>query len=308
MIKFMLEYFLVKKNALLRVMKLFFPKLKLRSEVSKIPPVVLSSDSLEVVAIFCGRKELYEAFACLHSFYYFSKTRYHLMWFDDGTLTQKDISEIKERFVNCSVIESKDADTEVEEWLNAGDMRRISELRNSLIFGKRLTSIFYYLSGKRVLQLDSDVLFLKRPEYLLEKMEEFGKECFQWHYNVDVRTSYCASIEEIQRSTGIDVMEGFNAGVVVFSPHRDDLLFLEEVSRTLIVKDVFFWEQTLFAIMAKSRNAIPLPDEYEVHFRNSSSRDYNLDMCSRHYCSDARPYFYSHFNGSISGIIKKNGS
>lgn len=297
------EYLTVKRNLLVRNVSLIIPKHLLQKNVRRISPVVLQKDSDSVIAVFSGTKDLYEAFVCLHSFYHYSEEKYTLYWFDDGTLTTTEILAIEKRFINCRVISERAAREDVVRWLESYAFSGLLKLRSSLVFGRRLTNMFYYLAGKNVLQLDSDVMFLNTPTELLKAMSaDSGHK--DWLYNVDARTSYCTSLDKVREITGVDVMEGFNAGLVSYRPSRSDFKRLEELSMVLPVDELFFWEQTLFAVLAAEKGAMPLSSDYEVHFRHTGNqKDKVFEVACRHYCSDSRRYFYKHFNERQFSII-----
>lgn len=281
------------------------PKRQLKELVRSLDPVVLEKDSAVVLAMFCGKGEFYEGLACLYSFYRFTDHKYPLYWFDDGTMTETEISILRSGFVNSHFISLAATEGTVGKWLETEGLSSISRMRKDLIFGKRMTNILYTLSGKFVLQLDSDVLFLNEPTLLLQEMRSAATTgSAGWYYNVDVRPSYCTTDENIGAIIGEQVVPSFNAGVVFFRANPDDLRYLETVNaQGLVVNDIFFWEQTLFAILATRYHARPLPDDYEVHFKHTGSNTGRyLSVASRHYCSDSRRYLYDHFS---SHVIKR---
>lgn len=274
-----------------------WPKYLLKRKIKSLPPLRLEEECEIVVAIFCGKEQVAEGLASCYSFYKLTDKRYPLYWFDDGTLCKNQMNEIKSIFPNAQIIVSTKSDVEVGEWLRKNDCFHLAELRKSQVFGKRLTDINFYLNGKAVLLLDSDVLFLQSPVLLLNNLRHFEEtnNC-KWVYNVDVRESYCTTIGNINEASGLSVVRDFNAGLFFFKTSLDNLVYLESIcANGLSVEKLYYWEQTLFAILATKHKADPLPGNYDVHFRLTGNSVKRMNAVSRHYCSDARPFFYKDF-------------
>ena len=289
----------IKSRMILKSMRLLLPKQRLKSKVKRLAPVTLENDGKVTVSIFCGRGELYEGVASLYSFYYFSDKKYPLHWHEDGTLSASDISYLNRVFPNIKIIRRADADVMSGNLMASHSFHFMPILRSTLIFGVRLVDINYYADGKWVLQLDSDVLFLEKPTMLLENMQRADKEGnANWMYNKDIRSCYCTSSENIYEVIKAPVIEQFNSGVTFYKAAKDNIGYLESVCAAGLPNDgYYYWEQTLFAILMTRYKALPLPDNYDVHYRFSGSPGpASLKVVSRHYCGNARDYFYRDFD------------
>lgn len=289
-----------------RKLKRIYPKIILKQRVQQLKPISLESNSNINVVMFCGKREFYEGIASLYSFYKLSSKKYSLFWFDDGTLTEVKVNALKCIFPNSTIIRSSKADKEVTDWLSSNNLSALLQLRRELIFGRRLTDIFYYLNGKSVLLLDSDVLFLRRPDFLLYNLEKFESNAIcNWLYNLDIRQSYCTSVSNINKLITGHIVKKFNTGLFFFEAKISDLFYLEKVNKSgLMIEDLYYWEQTLFAILATKHKAKPLPENYDVHFRHSGKDKSPNNVICRHYCSDSRSYFYRDFNGYLFEKVK----
>jgi len=298
----LVQFFSIKFNASLREFIKFYPKKRLKQLVRQIKYIEIEKDNKVAIAMFCGSKELYEGIASLLSFYYFSDIKYPLYWFDDGTLSKNQIKIIYSKFTNATVISHHEGDKDVVDWLKANSLNSLLNIRKNLIFGRRLTDINFFLHEKHVLLLDSDVLFLNYPEVLLTGLADVAKGFSpKWLYNIDVRESYCTSTENIKASTGIDIIRDFNTGLFFFESSRQNLFQMEKINQSgLLVDHIYYWEQTLFALLTTLHSGIPLPEDYDVHYRYAQKTDPKyLNAKSRHYCSDSRISFYYDFENYL---------
>lgn len=288
-----------KRNIMRKTLALRKPKRVLKRNVLTLAPIHLENKSKVKVTIFCGKRDIYEGIASLYSFYFFSDKKYSLVWHEDGSLTDDDINTLQRIFNNIKIVFRKEADSTMVSWLNSNNYEYMQQLRSSLIFGVRLVDINYFSTGSYVLQMDSDVLFLNKPTALLEQMAmaEKSREA-SWLYNVDIKSSYCTSTENIVSIINEQPIDRFNAGLTFFKANQNNIGYFEEVCRKGLKVDIhYYWEQTLFSLLMKNQKAKALPDSYDVLYRYSKapgveSRNAN----SRHYVDAARPHFYSDFN------------
>jgi hypothetical protein len=296
------DFINVKANSFIRALKKAYPKKKLKWSINSLKPIELLNDSNVAIAILCGNKELYEGIASLFSFYHFSHVKYPLYWFDDGSLSKYNKDIICNKFINSNIIDYNQANSQVIPWLKNNSLHSLVELREKLIFGRRLTDINFFLDSKNVLLIDSDVLFLNNPEILVDILTEAShKGSSKWIYNIDVRESYCTTIDNIKRTTGIDIARSFNAGLFFFKSSKQNLFKLEEINRMgLPIEKIYYWEQTLFALLTTINTGVPLPEDYDVHYRYSKKGEEKYFTAkSRHYCSDSRINFYHDFENYL---------
>jgi hypothetical protein len=167
----------------------------------------------------------------------------------------------------------------------------LRHIRDNLIFGPRLIDIHIFACNYRILQLDTDVLFLNKPYFLLNILLSTGKK---FYFNLDIKNSYSGTINEIKLSTNIDILDRFNGGLSVFEAESSVLKFYADmINKNVPNYDFYYWEQTLFSLMMSDKNAMPLPDDYDVHYRFKNYNDLNVP--SRHYCGDSRVNYYKDY-------------
>lgn len=273
--------------------KLFVPRLVFRIKLKNFNFQYLSIEEAVVIYMMCGKSTKYEAIAT-----YFSIQRFHTKYFnviilDDGTLNKSDEIQLRKYIKFMTLIFKQNADQLFDQFIIENPhLSNLSEMRNSFIFGPRLIDIHLVATQKRVLQLDTDVLFLDRPTFLLESLL-FSS--LPYLFNLDVKNSYSGELNEIYKSSKMTILERFNGGLSIYKSDTEELKFYSDMINLNVPKRaLYYWEQTLFALMMTKNKAVPLPAEYDLHYR---FKGYNsLDVISRHYCGDSRiNYYFDYF-------------
>lgn len=287
--------------------RFFNYKYRLSLDLKELQTFKLEKDSSIVIAILCGKKTVDEAIATLYSFYSNTDRRYSLAIFDDGTLTFDCCNKIHYYFKNSYSLLRKEADEKVLSFLDKEHLLKIKELRHNLVFASRLTDINFFMNGKIVIQLDSDVLFFNEPSEILQIVEGNCGEQKYFSYNKDIMSSYCGNIEAIYKATGIKITPNFNAGLCTYIASVKNLYFFEEkLAEGLPVKNLYYAEQTLLALLMTVREANPLPPVYDLGFQIYRPFEENvLKVKSRHYCGYTRPFFYPHFHTLKQSKVSK---
>ena len=231
----------------------------------KTDPVPVDAEGPVEVHYQVCHHHLIMAIAAAKSFYRFSPERFPLVIHEDGSLTDADTALIRDQFPGAHIHSRADADRDVGEELERRGAKRCLSLRKSLVFAIRLFNVIVLAPGKRVLQLDPDVIFLRRPEELISAMV-CGEEAWRERYLLDVRPAYTWSLDQVLQHTGIHMEPQFNAGLVLM--RRDaDSVDLYERCLEMPVDDLYYLEQTLSAIDSSRRGASPLPPEYDAWSR-----------------------------------------
>jgi len=187
---------------------------------------------------------------------------------DDGSLNSKDKAILQNQFRGCRLVERRESDRYYQ--AVAGQYPHLVRSREKHVMLLKLADLHVYSDKQRILYVDSDILFLKRPEFLLEKLQENGGANY---FNRDVGSVYIASLETLQNMTGVMPLPRLNAGLSVLN--RDDIS-LDKINQVLSKLDFKLrsdWigydhmiEQTCVAVLAvaSSGGACHLPVEYDV--------------------------------------------
>jgi hypothetical protein len=206
---------------------------------------------------------------------------------DDGSLTMADKHLLLSQFPGCFLICRSEADT----FFERPDLKIIGRARKKSALLLKLADLHVFARRNRILYVDSDILFFKRPDALLRAIENENGS----HFTKDIKTAYIAPIEILERLTGVRPLDRINSGIFVLS--RSDIT-LDKIVQMLpkIDREVrddwtsynHLVEQTLFAILATAGESgvTHLPAEYDLCLE----RGLREAVC-RHYVGVIREFF-----------------
>jgi hypothetical protein len=271
---------------------LFLPKLYFRIRLKHIDFNLTEVVENQLIYMLCGKSSFNEAIATYISIQRFHHQYFKVIILDDGSLTKKNELKLHGAIKFLKIIKKNYADLLFDEFIKENpELINLKEIRDKLIFGPRLIDIHLIASHKKILQLDTDVLFLNKPYFLLDVFFSQKKEFF---YNEDIKSSYSGSIPEIKIASGIQILPCVNAGLSLYESNILNLKFYSEMIKKNIPNyNFYYWEQTLFSLMMSIHSAKSLPNEYDLEFRFKGFND--IEVPSRHYCGGSRIFYYLDF-------------
>lgn len=256
----------------------------IRPKILDTPPIVANDTSCCEIHVLVSSEDLLNLLWTLKSFYYYSKRQYALCIHDDGSLTESDCLILKQHFPLVRIINRLSADRHILSILSS--LPCCLEFRKNNLFAPRIFDFPIYSKAKRILQIDSDILFFSEPNSILERIENphYCLNCF----NRDLVSAYTISPELLNRYFNLNIIEKLNAGLGLIHTDSLNLSWIEEF---LSLPDIIghFWriEQTLFALCSSRFGVELLPSEYDVRL------DRGIQNCpSRHYVGKIRHLMY----------------
>jgi hypothetical protein len=204
-------------------------------------------EELEIHTLICNRDVLLAInnFKSLQRFDEFKNVPVYLH--DDGSLTKSDIS-LLDNIKNVILIDRKEADKEIEQYIkNYPNCMSYRLGKNPInLWHKIKTFDYYYFSkSKKILGLDTDLLFMKKPENIINLINSNTP-----FYFPDVQSSYCFN----EPKDEIPVFKSVNTGLIYIpSPDYYNIESLEFALTNLVGKGVNYFpswiEQSAFAHM-----------------------------------------------------------
>lgn len=138
--------------------------------------------------------------------------------------------------------------------------QRMRRMRN-FYCALKLFDPWVYSSADVIVLMDSDILFFRRPNELLECAGE-SKACF----NADYQNVYAMETEKIRHCMGIDVLNKVNAGLMVLGREQYDLSLIEQYFSAFQtpIYNPNKHEQTLYALLLTQARAHRLSKVYQI--------------------------------------------
>lgn len=165
------------------------------------------------------KKDIWSLFWALKSFLYHSGLCPKIIIHDDGSIDEKTANILKEKFNNLEILFKKQADEIIQNQFELPDLVLSYRQKGHKLILK-LVDIFLLSNGKKVMLLDSDVLFFRRPleviDFIQNKVEYDALVSGQnGTYNLMVNEEYAKSYDLIRRKAGF-----INSGLVVFNKDK----------------------------------------------------------------------------------------
>ena len=185
---------------------------------------------------------------------------------DDGTLTDEDVAGLKKNFPDARVIRRPEADAALAEALAGHPLCRENRLKHPWFL--KVFDTRNFAPHDRYIVLDSDIVFFRRPEFVLDWMEK-RQETF-W-FMEDTKEKYSSDRAGIEAAMGFPIWERVNSGFdLMVRPAVDFALAEKFLGRCApMARDYQFLEQTFFAVVGSAwGRGGRLPQEYEISWTN----------------------------------------
>jgi hypothetical protein len=231
-------------------------------------------ENLEIHTLICNRDLLLAInnFKSLQKYEEFKDTPIFLH--DDGSLTESDISVLL-KIKNVRVIRRKTADYEIRKFIEDKPnclSYRLGDAPINLWHKIKLFDYYYFSDSKRILGVDTDLLFMKKPEEMIDYIKRDVP-----FYFPDIQSAYCFN----EPKNEVPVIEKVNTGLIYIpSEEYFDIDSIEFALQNLVGGGVNYFpswiEQSAFAHMFKTNgNYVSLSERAHTipYFRNINIKD-----------------------------------
>jgi len=256
-----------------------------------LPPPASGRGKPVELHFLTGRNYWYQTALCLWSFAAASNRPLRPILFDDGSLSEPYIAPLKRLFPDLHVVTAAESLARLDEFLPESRYPSLRARRLVYPHLKKLLDLHVGQRGYR-LQMDSDLLFFRNPDYLLD-----------WHDNPqcplrseDIDTWYGYPLTMLAELAGCpSVPERVNAGVLGLRSEDFDWDKMEYWCRELLARKgpSYFQEQAFLAMLLAGRECIiPDPKDYIVFPRKPEAL--RCEAVMHHYVSESRRWYYQY--------------
>ena len=261
---------------------------KITSRLRRDLPKARSDSDYPSVHVLTGQEQWVMTMWMLASFLLFTKRTWNIFVHDDGTLSDSAASTLLQTIDGCKLIPRSTADATMRDVLS--EHAECVAYRSQHPLAVKCFDIPYFAPGDRFILLDSDVLFYRTPDKIIEWAEN-PKDHTTW-FNRDCQEPSPISSTRCLKDFGFALWPQVNSGLCLISKeiiaHEKFEFWLQHP----LIKQGNPWrkEQTLLALAASESNQGGiLPPAYEVSLSPKAG-----DSCTaRHYIGAVRNYFYS---------------
>ena len=235
-----------------------------------------------------GDRFWYQTVFCAYSMAQHSKISLRPVIYDDGTLALKYQKEILRIFPNAQIHLKGDLDERIEAHLPARKFPYLRERRESYPNIRKLTDIHVGSEGWKLV-LDSDMLFFRQPNTLLNWLQNPTQPC----HMVDTETSYGYSPALMESLAGAKIAERVNVGICGLNSSEFDWEQIEHWCKTLIESEGthYYQEQTLVAMLMAGRDCV-VADESNYDVMPAKEEAIRPKAVLHHYVADSKPWYF----------------
>jgi hypothetical protein len=254
------------------------PKLPSRSG----PPIVPS--------YLTGRKFWYQTLFCAYSLARHSDRPVTPVLYDDGSFLPDHVSVFREHFPDCRFFSKQELVAKVEQHL---PVDRFPYLRQKAFPYRyphlaKLTEVHAGSTGWKLV-LDSDMLFYRKPDYLIQWFDNPSGPIFM----ADVLGAYGHSDQLMEELAGAPIPRDINVGVCGLHSDALDWDWVEHVCRELVQREglQYFLEQALSVIIAARQNSVRCPrEDYIVYPSREQVRSRKGIL--HHYTAESKAWYF----------------
>ena len=206
---------------------------------------------------------------------------------DDGSLTDQDEHLIRRLLPASRVIRAEESDMAIRRTLHAYPL--CLRCREYSLMTRKFFDIFQFSNSRKLLTIDTDILFFRRPHQILEWLESEKNTSL---FLRDVDDVSLPAAESYLSSKGIPLTRSVNCGIIAVHSEIFDFALIEDALGTtdFLNSDPWFIEQSLYAMCASAKGIVDLlPSEYIM----SLSTHVEKESVCRHYVGAIRHTFYS---------------
>lgn len=251
------------------------------------PPAAATGAPLEL-HLLTGRRFWYQTAFCLWSFARQSGRSLAPVIHDDGTLTPDNRAALSRLFPLTRFPAKADASARLQEILPPARFPRLHDRWRHYPHIRKIIDPHLGGTGWKLV-LDSDLLFFRRPQFLLDWLDAPDRPL----HAVDIATAYGYPPELLARVTGAPVAEKVNVGLTGLRSEELDWEKIERWCDRLIdaAGTNYYLEQALVAMLTAGRAcAIAPAGDYVTLPRPPEADDCRAAM--HHYVAESKPWYF----------------
>lgn len=238
--------------------------------------------------LLTGRRFWYQTAFCLWSFARHSGRVLAPVILDDGSLTQENCAALGRLFPATRFVRKPEAAARLQELLPAARFPRLHERWQNYPHIRKIIDPHVGSRGWKLV-LDSDLLFFRRPQFLLDWLDAPDRPL----HAVDVATAYGYTTGLLNAITGTPLAERVNVGLTGLNSSEIDWARIEHWCDRLIdtAGTHYYLEQALVAMLVTGRACAVAPaDDYVTLPRPPEADDCRAVM--HHYVAGSKPWYF----------------
>lgn len=265
-------------------------RIAMEAAATTLPPLPPASGTPLELHLLTGRRFWYQTAFCLWTLARHSGRSLAPVIYDDGTLAPEWQAPLARLFPAIRFVPRAETIARLDEFLPAARFPVLRERWRHYPNIRKLTDPHVGRSGWKLV-LDSDLLFFRRPDFLLQWLDAPDRPL----HAVDCETSYGYDRAHMNELAGAPVADLVNVGLTGLDGASLDWEKLEHWTRTLQERagTSYYLEQALIAMLVAGRECAVAPAaDYVTLPRPPEARDCRAVM--HHYVAHSKRWYFQH--------------
>jgi len=256
----------------------------------RLPVTMPMPESPLEVHLLTGHRFWYQTAFCLWTLSSNANRRVSPSIWDDGSLLAKEREALLRLFPGARFVSRRETLAHLDRHLPASRFPVLRERWQHYPNIRKLIDIHAGSTGWKLV-LDSDLLFFRRPSFLIDWLDQPRKPL----HAVDCETSYGYSMGLLAELAGTAPAECLNVGLCGLQSEKIDWDRLESWCHTLIDRSGthYYLEQALVALLLAGKDcAIAPAEDYVTLPRPPEALTCHAVM--HHYVADSKKWYFRH--------------
>lgn len=266
-----------------------FSSLQMEKAAYGLPPIKTQNSQPPLDIYFLtGRKFWYQTCFCAYSMAQNTNLTLRPIIYDDGSLEKQYQDEIIRIFPNAKIILKPEIEEYINQYLPENKFPYLRERRLNYPNMRKVTDIHVGSKGWKLV-LDSDMLFFRTPDFLLNWLKSPQQPC----HMVDVETSYGYSDVLMTSLAQAKISERLNVGICGLKSEDIDWEKLEYWCKIMIEEQGthYYQEQALVAMLMADKSRAVAPNEDYIVMPNREEVIEPKGVL-HHYVSESKPWYF----------------
>lgn len=260
----------------------------MRVAARTLPPPPTSRGLLSPIHVLTGASFWEQTVFCLYSLAWSSGCQLAPHLYDDGSLDDLGRTALLRLFPLARIVSRSEAKAQLERHLPENRFPYLHERWGAYPQIRKLIDP-HAAGGDWKLVLDSDLLFFRRPDFLLQWLDDPRLPL----HAVDVQRSYGYSDRLLTRLTSASLAPRLNVGLCGLRSNELDWDQIESWTRQLIDAEhaSYYLEQALVALLLAGRTCSVAPElDYVTLPRGTEARECRAVM--HHYVAGSKRWYF----------------
>ncbi|MEO6994120.1 MAG: glycosyl transferase [Lacunisphaera sp.] len=263
-------------------------RLEMEKAAVNLPGLPVAFGPALELHLLTGRRFWYQTAFCLWTFARQTAHPLAPVIYDDGSLTDEFRAPLARLFPAARFVSHRETIARLDEFLPSARFPALRERWVNYPNLRKLTDPHIGRSGWKLV-LDSDLLFFRRPDFLLNWLDAPDQPL----HAVDCETSYGYSRSLMNELAGAPVADLVNVGLTGLNSNALDWERLEYWCATLLARErtSYYLEQALIAMQVAGQECRIAPsDDYVTLPREPEARECRAVM--HHYVAESKRWYF----------------